>query len=472
MHYRFLRSFFLSTVVASLGTIPFTACTEAGSDGSGDGDASGGGDGPRREGSPDGQAPEEWRTIRLDGGVDLFDCKDSRSIDDTRYRALFGALGFDYLALREEALDGSGAQRTEFELGTKCKTATNQAACLAALDALRGQRQGGLFANGSWSKHGYLVYSKGDEVGKASDRAELLRLLGAIDHPAKAWMVAKEAEYGIPCIDSWVRADGDDYLIVASDLVRSCPVQYDNVLLRVRRDGSYEVIQRTDGGMSSVCIGRMPQGLERPGDDSPSSLLGSYLARAAYLEAASVTAFRILRGELAAHGAPRSLLHAAERAAADEVRHARTMKRLAQRHGATVAKPRVVRSGVRSLEEIAVENACEGCVRETYGALEGTYQARAARDPDVRYAMHAIAIDETRHAALAHRVAAWLDTRLSTSERARVHAAKQVAIRDLSVDLARERSPAISLACGLPSKERATELLASLGGSLWGRSAA
>lgn len=51
-------------------------------------------------------------------------------------------------------------------------------------------------------------------------------------------------------------------------------------------------------------------------------------------------------------------------------------RRLAARYGATAPRPRVERAPVRSLEDIAVENAVEGCVRETFGALVGAWQAR------------------------------------------------------------------------------------------------
>jgi hypothetical protein len=52
--------------------------------------------------------------------------------------------------------------------------------------------------------------------------------------------------------------------------------------------------------------------------------LGAPYSEAAFLEAASVEAFRILRDELRCYGAPRSLVRAAARAGHDEVRHARS----------------------------------------------------------------------------------------------------------------------------------------------------
>jgi hypothetical protein len=60
------------------------------------------------------------------------------------------------------------------------------------------------------------------------------------------------------------------------------------------------------------------------------------LAEAAWLEAASVDAFRVLRLELRAHSAPRRLLRAASRAARDERRHARAAGALARRFDVTV----------------------------------------------------------------------------------------------------------------------------------------
>ena len=51
-------------------------------------------------------------------------------------------------------------------------------------------------------------------------------------------------------------------------------------------------------------LGRRPEGLQELGDGACDSLLGSYLAGAAELEAAAVTAFVILERELWAHGAP------------------------------------------------------------------------------------------------------------------------------------------------------------------------
>jgi hypothetical protein len=178
----------------------------------------------------------------------------------------------------------------------------------------------------------------------------------------------------------------------------------------------------------------------------------------ARLEAASVDAFRHLRRELIAHQAPRRLVRAAERAARDEIRHARVTRALAHRYGAIAADPRVAPSGIRDLETIARENAVEGCVHEAFGALVASWQAKVASDPVIRAAMARIAIDETRHAALAFQVGAWLAGRLDALARARVDAARRGAI-DTLVVRAKEAPSALRAPLGLPTARQSRDLV-------------
>src|SRR5207302_2062069 len=140
------------------------------------------------------------------------------------------------------------------------------------------------------------------------------------------------------------------------------------------------IVDDPQGGVDidcSICpvgAGRIPAGLARARMAAVPSLLGSYFASAAHLEAASVHAFRRLRCELAAHRAPARLLRSARRAQRDEVRHARLMARMARRFGGAPVPARVAPIGPRALDEIAIENAVEGCVRETFGALVASFQ--------------------------------------------------------------------------------------------------
>jgi hypothetical protein len=157
-----------------------------------------------------------------------------------------------------------------------------------------------------------------------------------------------------------------------------------------------------------------------------------WLARAAHLEAASVEAFRRLRVDLAAYGAPRRLLRGCSRSAADERRHARLAGALARRRGAEPPQVAIAPYVPRALEAIALENAVEGCVNETFGALLATWRASQSRDADVRHLSRRIAGDETRHAALSWGIHGWLMPRLTPAARRRITTARQRAIEALT----------------------------------------
>lgn len=197
------------------------------------------------------------------------------------------------------------------------------------------------------------------------------------------------------------------------------------------------------------CVGgRRPRGLIGAGARSMSRR-GRFLAESAHLEAASVVAFDRLGAELRSLGAPRSLVRRALIASRQEERHARVMESLAARFGAKSAPVRVRRQGPRTKLAIALENAVEGCVNETFAALVASHQARFADDVAVKRAMARIAADETAHAALALDVDRWLHPSLTPRERARVARAKARAAETI---VASWRSdPAIAKEMGLPS---------------------
>jgi hypothetical protein len=213
-------------------------------------------------------------------------------------------------------------------------------------------------------------------------------------------------------------------------------------------------------------IGRRPAGMARP-RRRRGSVPGRYFAAAAKLEAASVDAFHGARAQLAAFGAPARLLRACERAARDEVRHARSQATLARHHGVEARMPRSRSVARRTLVDFALENAIEGCVRETYGALVALRQAEHASDPRVRDAMRRIAADETRHAALSWRIARWLQAQLDPGTRAMVSRAQRRAVRDLRRTATREPPRALTSIAGLPGADEAVRLVDALDRMLW-----
>jgi hypothetical protein len=267
----------------------------------------------------------------------------------------------------------------------------------------------------------------------------------------------------------------DDCFFSTNDCPRLCPGDlFFNCHIYGDVCDAGVILQKSTDSMIVECascpngVGRKPRGLEAPrARRCNTNALGNYFANAAHLEAASVHAFRILRRELLSFGAPKNLVDAAKRAEHDEVRHTRITTRIARAHGAKPPKVRVRRGANRSLEAIATENAVEGCVRETFGALVAMWQAERASDADVAVAMKTIAVDETSHAQLAWSVAAWAEKRLDAKSRKRVNAAKTKAIRDLEKEISVEAHPDLIARAGLPSAAEQSRLLAALSENLF-----
>jgi hypothetical protein len=223
--------------------------------------------------------------------------------------------------------------------------------------------------------------------------------------------------------------------------------------------------------LCTVVGGRRPEGLVAAAP-SRTNHLAKYFEDMTRLEAASIPAFRILRRELALHGASKKLLRSARAAARDEIRHARAARALARRFGGRYVAPVIQVKPTRSIEAIAIENAVEGCVRETFGAMMATWQAKTAADPAIRKVMHRIALDETRHAALALRVAAWAERRLDDAARGRVRAARREAVAAVLGELDYEVPEELASVAGVPSGRQARLMAEALDEQLWGASVA
>jgi hypothetical protein len=222
-----------------------------------------------------------------------------------------------------------------------------------------------------------------------------------------------------------------------------------------------------NGPNCSGVVGRRPAGLRDARRRAGGGPTAEWLAESARLEAASVHAFLRLAAELTEMGAPDLLVREAERSAKDEIRHARVTRGLARRRGAAVARVAVRHpKKKRSIEAFALENAVEGCVRESFGAVVAHRQALLAKDADVRGAMAAIADDETRHAALSWAVAGWLAPRLTGAARARLQLAIAGAVRALRCEV-RAMPENVALALGLPSGEAGARLVDAFAAAAW-----
>ncbi|MGH1346558.1 MAG: hypothetical protein ACRBN8_33645 [Nannocystales bacterium] len=214
------------------------------------------------------------------------------------------------------------------------------------------------------------------------------------------------------------------------------------------------------GGRGHACIEPMRRG-------QPDQDLADVLAHAYFSEAASVLAFDRLAQELGELGCPEPMLRRVRDASEDEARHARIVRSLCEQHARLPAEPRERPVALRSMLEIAIENAVEGCVRETAAALIAFHQSERAADPSVAAAMRSIAPDELRHAALAWDLHDWLMSKLSPAEGTRVREALEESVDTL---LKRTQAPhprAICRALGLPSPAHRDQMLGQLSTGLW-----
>jgi hypothetical protein len=300
-------------------------------------------------------------------------------------------------------------------------------------------------------------------VTTIDDVDELLEFLGTIDTPNEAALVMYA--HNRPLTSCAMDRDGADFVVRGTWQISDCPITTQSLELRVTPEGVFSELGIESANVSSVCVGRRPDGLcvsePRPEDETP----GEWLARTARLEAAAVAAFAFLARELEALGAPSALLARLKQAARDEITHAERMTELARTRGAEPPAAVVVPPARRSLLEIAIENSVEGCVRECWGALCARFQAAAAQAPDVRAAFARIALEEAEHAELSRDLAAWLDSRLEPAERARVDAARAKAIIDLRRELDNDTPERWSAELGLPTREQALAAFDALEGA-------
>jgi hypothetical protein len=184
-----------------------------------------------------------------------------------------------------------------------------------------------------------------------------------------------------------------------------------------------------------------------------------WIATMTTLEASAVYAFVQLARDLLAHGAPRSLAQRCLVAADDEVRHTATMRDLARSRGIDPMLPQWTPEESGSLLDLAVQNACEGCVRETYGAALAMWQSQHCSDPDLAAALEEIARDEMRHAQLSADIDRWFRETLSPSELRIVARARRIAIEEL---LAATSESKRDLRLGVPSSEEAHRIVCAL----------
>lgn len=387
----------------------------------------------------------------------------------------------DYATLRVAYEQRTGMPANESaSVGEACATASG-ASCRSELDALLA---GGMLSFeqscgmvGRCQK--FIVTTAGDRVTRYATRDELLEFLGGINTPQEVLLLLDYDGYTINCLNhpagstlppelgaAEVETSGDGFEATVAKLITDCPFTYARVQLRVSSDGVVEELSSEELPPSPACAGRRPEGWLGSGARATSALADHFM-RMAELEAASVIAFDVLARELEHHGAPEALIARARAAADDEVRHAERTGELAARFGAHVREPEVAARPLRSLEALALDNAIEGCVRETYGAAVGYYQARSASDPEIAALMAELSRDEMQHALLALDIDTWLHAHLCDAARQRVATARATAAAQLSLELGAEPDATLQTLAGLPPAHAARRIHEALQAELW-----
>ncbi len=133
---------------------------------------------------------------------------------------------------------------------------------------------------------------------------------------------------------------------------------------------------------------------------------------AARFEHASIASFNKFSLELLALGAPAELVAATNRAALQEVEHARASFALASAYaGRGIGPGPLAIAGLAvdgmDLSDVARAAVAEGCVGETLAAAEAAHAAERASVPAVRWVLDKIAREEGEHAGLAFSFTRW-----------------------------------------------------------------
>ncbi len=255
------------------------------------------------------------------------------------------------------------------------------------------------------------------------------------------------------------------------ECLTSCPPGVVSCWVGLDSDGNAELTCAYPGP-PMVCLGvegRRPQGLEAYFPRAQDAQ--EHWRKALTMEAASVESFIRLARELEFHGAPPSLVRAARKAARDEQRHAAwCLSHLPAGTTPSVTAPSGAQEVLRPLLDVALENAREGCVHETFSAVVSGAQAQ--RGPSaLQHGLARLAAEEHQHACLAWRVHAWAMEHLDETQRAAVTAEMARGRVDLWAGL-QGVVPGDIQALGVPDASLLHTLAHALDAQLWSQAAA
>ena len=226
-------------------------------------------------------------------------------------------------------------------------------------------------------------------------------------------------------------------------------------------DGTYSI----SCGYYNNCVieGRGTECIKKKMTGQGENVIGAWFARANHAEHSSVFAFAQLRRDLIQLQAPKHLLQKIDTAICEEAQHTSMMgdfARANQGHLIEVQFDGFLDS--RSLWDIAVENLLEGCINESYAALQALYQSRHAQTDFLKACFAKIATDECKHAEIAREVHQFLLPLLTKQQREELQCLQLQQWNKLQKAVSEQAIPTDLKILGLPSPEKASFMVQEL----------
>lgn len=172
------------------------------------------------------------------------------SMDIEMFRLLTPTPSADYLALRRlsggfDEPPGGRQVITDAERGVKCASAVDRAKCERRYESIPFDS---LF-------YSYVFFTRGDEVGMVESAADAMKLIGVVDSPEDAFFVARYAGFAATCAGEasaeFREVDGAYELVTQQG---GCMSPVERVVVRVKRDGTTEVVSKTKIGEPQGCM--------------------------------------------------------------------------------------------------------------------------------------------------------------------------------------------------------------------------
>ncbi len=172
------------------------------------------------------------------------------SMDIEMFQRITPSPPADYLALRRlsggfDAPPGGREVITDAERGVKCASAADRTKCESRYKSIPFNS---LF-------YSYVFFTRGDDVGMVESAGDAMKLIGVVDSPEDAFFVARYAGFAATCAGDasaeFREVDGAYELVTQQG---GCMSPVERVVVRVKRDGTTEVVSKKKIGDSQGCM--------------------------------------------------------------------------------------------------------------------------------------------------------------------------------------------------------------------------